>query len=325
MLVPTVITEPAVGYGAAAAAIYFHSSYTEKLGPPSMTGVLGGGTQNGTWMAGLFHIGYWNHDKIRYMGAVARTYINIGFYGAGLVPSLEDKSVELNMDAWLLVQQLKARVGSSNLFLGGRYIYYNTNNTFALPITIPEFSGTTLTSSLSEVSAIVNYDTRNNIFTPTKGFFCDLAASYSDTWMGGEDLYGRIATKLIGYLPYNNRLVLAVRQENTFSVGDIPFYARPVVMMRGVPIMKYQNTHVSVMEAEVDWNVYKRWYLVGFTGMGNAYKDFDSYDKGKSVSAIGGGFRYLLIRKMKAQMGMDFAKSNDDYGIYFIFGTAWMR
>ena len=48
-----------------------------------MTGVLGGGTENGTWMAGLFHVGYWKHDRLRYTGAVARAYLNVGFYGTG--------------------------------------------------------------------------------------------------------------------------------------------------------------------------------------------------------------------------------------------------
>jgi len=37
LLIPSIITEPAVGYGAVAAAVYFHSSYSEKKGPPSMS------------------------------------------------------------------------------------------------------------------------------------------------------------------------------------------------------------------------------------------------------------------------------------------------
>jgi hypothetical protein len=48
LIVPSIITEPAVGYGALAAAVFFHSSYSEKAGPPSMTGAVGGGTENGT-------------------------------------------------------------------------------------------------------------------------------------------------------------------------------------------------------------------------------------------------------------------------------------
>ena len=69
-MIPSIITESAVGYGALAAAIFFHSSYSEKKGPPSMTGAFGGGTANGTWAAGVFHMGYWKQDHLRYTGAL---------------------------------------------------------------------------------------------------------------------------------------------------------------------------------------------------------------------------------------------------------------
>ena len=44
---------------------------------------MGGATLNGTWAAGVFHAGFWKNDQIRYLGAVARTNANIGFYGSG--------------------------------------------------------------------------------------------------------------------------------------------------------------------------------------------------------------------------------------------------
>ena len=325
LLVPSLITEPAVGYGAMAAAIYFHSSYSSKKGPPSMSGIVGGGTQNGTWLAGAFHVGYWNKDRIRYMGALARTYVNVGFYGSGNGGLVDAESVNLNMDAWLVLQQIKFRIAQTNFFIGGKYIYFDTDNTFEVPVEVPEFEGIEFKSTLSEASVILNYDSRNNIFTPTKGFFIDLSGSYSDTWMGGDDLYGRIAARMIGYVPVSKKLVLGARHESIYSLGDIPFYARPIVVLRGAPLMKYQNRNVTVMEVEVNWNVYKRWNLVGFTGMGNAFASFDEFNEGKSVASIGTGFRYLLARKFGMQMGMDFAQSTDDFAFYFVFGTSWLR
>ena len=122
LIVPTIITEPAVDYGIALAAVMFHSSYSEKNGPPSMTGVMGAGTLNGTWAAGVFHSGYWKQDRIRYMGAVARTNANLGFYGSGNIDLLNGESVNLNLDAWLLLQQIKFRISESNFFIGGRYL-----------------------------------------------------------------------------------------------------------------------------------------------------------------------------------------------------------
>jgi hypothetical protein len=325
LVVPTIITEPAVGYGGAAAAVYFHSSYTKKNGPPSMSGLIGGGTQNGTWMAGAFHVGYWNHDKIRFMGAVMRMYANISFYGSGIGSDYSDSPINLNLDSWLIIQQIKFRLGTSGFFLGGKYLFMNSDNTFDDQVRFPEFEGIKFQSQLSEASLVTNYDTRNNVFSPTKGFFCELTGTYSDDWMGGDGLYGRISATLIGYFPVNPKLVVGVRHQSTYSLGDVPFWARPVVFLRGAPVTKYQDKNTTVMEAEVDWNVYKRWSLVGFTGMGNAFSDFSSMDSGKSVSSIGTGFRYLLMRKLGAQMGMDFAKSSGDFAFYVVFGCSWLR
>ncbi|MDP3441277.1 MAG: BamA/TamA family outer membrane protein, partial [Ignavibacteria bacterium] len=306
LLVPMVITEPAVGFGAVATAVYFHSAYSEKKGPPSMSGALGGGTVNGTWLAGAFHIGYWKHDRIRYMGALARTYANIEFYGSGKLGILDDISVNLNLDAWLFVQQIKFRLAETNFFLGGRYILFNTDNTFEIPVNSPDFQGIEFSSQLSEIKMLVNYDSRNNIFTPRKGLFIELSGSYSDDWMGGDGLYGRINNSLLAYVPINEKFVLGIRHESAFSLGDVPFYARPYIVLRGAPAMKYQNKNTMVMEAELNWNLVNRWYMTGFTGMGNAFADFESLSEGKSVSTFGAGFRYLLARKFGAQMGMDF-------------------
>jgi hypothetical protein len=325
LLIPSIITEPAVGYGAMATAVYFHSSYSEKHGPPSMSGVIGGGTENGTWMVGVFHVGYWKNDRLRYMGAVARTDANIGFYGSGAITDLTGESINLNMDAWILLQQLKGRIGRSNFFVGGKYLLLDTENTFEVPVDEPEFHGAELSSVLSEASLILNYDSRNNVFSPTKGFFIDWSGTYSDDWMGGDGLYGRMGIDLLSYLRATDNLLVSMRIESNYTFGNVPFYARPMVQLRGAPLMKYQNKNTSVFEAEVDWKVYRRWSLIGFTGIGNAYSSLSEFDKGKSVRNYGSGFRYILARKFGAKMGMDFAFTQDDFAFYFVFGTAWLR
>jgi len=325
LIIPTVITEPAVGYGIAGGGLFFHSSYSEKLGPPSISGVLGAYTQNGTWAAGAFHLGFWKRDRIRYMGAAAKTYINLDFYGSGFIGLPGVESINLNLDAWLVVQQLKFRLGETDFFLGGRYIWFDTYNTFEYPIDNPDFTGTEFNSTLSEASLRLELDSRNNIFTPTEGWFLAFSGTYSDTWMGSDALYGRLGLTLIGYIPASEKLFVGLRHESAYALGDVPFYARPFVSLRGAPIMKYQDSNTSVFEAEVSWNVYKRWSLSGFSGYGNAFESFEDIENGKRVITAGTGFRYLIARKLGTHMGLDFALSNDDYGIYIIFGTAWMR
>jgi len=316
LIVPTIITEPAVDYGAAIGALFFHSAYTEKKGPPSISGVGGGATLNGTWAAAVFHLGFWKSDQIRYLGALGKTNANLGFYGSGSlgIPGVE--SVNLNLDAWFLIQQLKFRLGSSDFFLGGNYMLLDTYNTFEIPIDIPEFTGISDTSTLREVSLKFEFDSRNNIFTPTKGLFLGLS---------GDALYGRIGLTLIGYIPAGDKVFVGIRHESNYSLGDIPFYARPIINMRGAPLMKYQNKNTLLMEAELSWNVYKRWFVSGFAGIGNAFESFENFDGGKSVATVGTGFRYKLARKLGTNMGMDFGFSQDDFAFYIVLGTAWLR
>jgi hypothetical protein len=325
LFVPAIITEPALDYGGGGGLVFFHSSYSEKSGPPSLTVVLGGGTANGTWSAGLVHLGFWKEDRIRYMGALIKPYVNIKFYGSGRVDFLKDNPVLMNMDAWLLVQQVKFRIAESNFFLGGRYLLYDTHNSFEIPINIPEFEGIKFNSTLSELSLLADYESRNNVFSPTKGLFFELVATYSDDWLGGDGLYGRLWTTLLGYVPASKTLNVGIRYENSFSFGDIPFYAKPMIRLRGAPLMKYQNDYTSVIESQLTWNMYKRWSLLGFTGIGTAFSDFGKIDEGKTVISLGSGFRYKIARKFGMNMGMDFAVANGDFAFYFVVGSAWLR
>ena len=325
LVVPTIITEPSVGYGAAAAAVYFHSAYSEKNGPPSMTGGFGGATENGTWAGGVFHEGIWKQDRIRYRGVLARMYANVAYFGSGDAAIMGDQSINLNLDAWVLLQQIKFRIARSNFFIGGSYLYLDTYNTFEIPVDIPEFTGVEFSSTLSEATMILNFESRDNVFTPTRGVFLELSGTYSDTWFGGEDQYGRIGASALGFFPAARKVVVGLRYESRFSLGEVPFYARPIISMRGVPLMKYQNKNTTLMEAEIDWNLYKRWSVVGFTGIGNAYSSFEEFDKGKTVRSLGAGFRYMIARKLGANMGIDVAFSNDDWAFYIVFGSAWLK
>jgi len=323
LIIPSIVTEPAVGYGAALGAIFFHSSYSEKKGPPSMTGALGAYTANGTWAAGVFHVGYWNEDRLRYTGALLRTNANLEFYGSGQI--LGDEPINLNLDAWVFLQQLKGRLGDSKLFLGGKYMLFSTQNTLEIPVDLPEFSGIEFQSTLSEASILLNYDSRNNVFTPTKGFFLQSTGTYSDTWFGSDALYGRLRIDAIGYFSVTPRIFVGTRFLNNFTFGDVPFYARPYVSLRGVPLVKYQGKNTLEFETEVNVNLTKRWSILAFTGIGNAYPSLNDFNDGKGVTNLGTGFRYLLVRKFGARMGMDFAVSPGDFAFYIVFGSSWSR
>lgn len=315
--VPMLITEPAIGYGGALALLFFHDSYENKKKPPSISGAFGGLTENGTWMAGALHAGFWKEDKIRYVGVIGKINVNIDYYGPLPEP------VEMNMDTWILMQQIQFRLGESNFFAGAKYQYVPTKNTFQLPIDIPEFSGIEIETTMSEVSAMFVYDSRNNVISPTQGILAQIIPLYSDEWMGGDSRYGKINSSIFGLQPLNEKWIIGGKLVANSKLGDIPFYAKPFVQLRGVPVLKYQDNNIMSFEAEADWNLYKRWHLIGFAGVGNAFNKYSDFGDGNSVLSGGGGFRYLLARKFGMKMGMDFAFSPDDFAFYVTMGHAW--
>ena len=322
MVVPSVITEPAVGLGGAMGLVYFHSSFLEKSGTPSISGVAGGYTKNGTWAVGGFHAGFWKEDRIRYLGALFKTDVNVDFYGSG---GLLEEPVSLNLDAWLFTQRFLFRVAESPLFLGTGYLLYQTENTFQLPITLPEFNGISLRSTLSEISVLAAIDTRDNLFSPVKGIYTEIKLSYSDKWLGGIDTYGRLSGTILGFVPLGRKISSGIRFDTRHALGGVPFWSRPSVYLRGVPAIKFQDKNCSVAEAEISYNLYRRWHLGVFSGMGFVYSDTLDPVQARSVFSMGTGFRYEIARRLGLRAGMDFARSKEDFAFYIVMGHAWAR
>jgi hypothetical protein len=79
------------------------------------------------------------------------------------------------------------------------------------------------------------------------------------------------------------------------------------------------------VEAELRYQFWKRFSLVGFAGTGAAWIDLDNFERTNSVTTGGGGFRYELARRYKLHMGIDVAFGPDGPAFYVQFGSAWFR
>jgi hemolysin activation/secretion protein len=99
----------------------------------------------------------------------------------------------------------------------------------------------------------------------------------------------------------------------------------PFIAMRGVPAMRYQGEGVVQAEMEVRWQFWKRLSLVGFTGVGKRWNEFERFADSGTITAGGTGIRYELARRHGLHMGLDVAFGPDEPAIYVQFGSAWMR
>ncbi len=328
---PIMITEPALGYGGGVSLLFFspqkkkHKVYV----PPNITGVIGAGTSNKTWMAGLFHFHVFGADKVRYLGFVGKPSINIKYFGNNN-DFISKNPVQFNLDSWTLIQRVNARVGDSRLFVGGTYMFFQGETTFDpfpdTPVLNNVISKLDGKSTISMLKPMVNWDSRNNIFTPVKGFNGGLEFTYSATWLGSDDNYYQISPFFYGYKKISTKILSSWRFDANFLINDAPFYAKPFIQLRGVPMMKYQSNNTVVVETEWKFKVHKRWSLDVFGGTGKAFKSFNEVDNATLVYNYGLGFRYNISRLFGIDVGADFAWSNEqEFGFYIIFGSAWNR
>jgi hypothetical protein len=105
--------------------------------------------------------------------------------------------------------------------------------------------------------------------------------------------------------------------------GDVPFFAKPFINMRGIPIMRYQGDYIVTFQNEERWSVSRRWGIVGFWGVGYALDRDEKWDFSDSKWAGGVGFRYLIARLFGIYGGVDVARGPEDWAIYITLGNGW--
>lgn len=310
------VTDPAVGYGAVVGGLYFvpKSNPKEK---PDIVAVGGGLTSNGTWMVAGGYNGFWKNDRIRYRGIVAYGDIFLDYYIQG------SKPVGFNMKAFAFLQQANFRLGKSDFFIGGKYLLSQ--------ITIPLFDGNDFIDPLdldmvnSGISLITEFDNLNNFFSPTKGARIHLSYDQNLEALGSTKTWGKLNFFTHLYFPVNETWIPALRVESKLATGDTPFYARPFVSLRGVPMLRYQGDLTILAETEQLFNISPRWGIQGFTGIGTAFDSLESMKSDDLVWNAGGGFRYLIAKALGLKLGADIARGPEEWAFYVVIGTAWLK
>jgi outer membrane protein assembly factor BamA len=322
------ITEPAVGYGAALALAFIDKPLGEAqagFGRPDITAVGALGTENGTWGAMAGNISHWLDDNLQTTVGVIHASVNLDFNGIGQDALLNNHPLSYNLEPSGGMVRAKYRLGRSYLWAGLSYAFASTRVTFDAPARTPGLPDFQRESRVGGLTPSLSYDSRDNIFTPTRGTYVEGGAGLFSQALGGDSEFQRVNLIAMYFLPLEPKLTLGVRGDAAFSFGDVPFYLRPFVALRGVPLMRYQGEETAQVEAELRWQFWKRFSLVGFVGFGGAWNELERFENPVTVVTGGAGFRYEIARKYGLHIGLDVAFGPDTTAIYVQFGSAWAR
>ncbi len=349
--VPIIITDPAVDGGLGMMGLFFHESEEEKnarlaamqdegndeaahsLLPPSVSAAFGAYTGNDSYFLGGGHMGFFNQGKIRYMGGGGYGDVNIDFYGFGDITL--NKPLEIKTQATAIMQTVKFKLADSRFYLGPTHRYINAEIS---PANINDLVGNfppewqeSLTNLLtrnittSGVGFALEYDSRDNFFSPTNGLKYELNYLWFDDAIGSDVDYQLTELTALHYFKLSKQWRTAFRIEANYANSDgfLPPYATPSISMRGIPAARYQGQSVAMSELELIYKINFRWEVNAFAGIGKATNEFSEFSASPSRVSKGAGFRYLIARRYGFNMGVDIAQGPEDTVIYIQAGSAW--
>ncbi len=337
----TIISEPSLGGFGVGAAPVFMAKRTPMVRevkgkqvvlpvPPDIT--MGGGfyTANKSWGVIGGRMGTFDKGRMRYMGGGGYMSINMTFYRD--IPALGgEQEFDFNIRSIPVYVSLMRRIGYSKWHGGMQYLFLNSKVEYtgpALPVPLPDdfTSGIDNNLTISQLGARIEFDGRDNTFTPDRGIKFHLDGSSSNSVFGSDFDFWRFNYYAYMYLPLRHNIIGGLRIDGQQAIGDAPFYMLPFVDMRGLPANRYQGKADLLTEGEVRWDVVERWSVMGFGGVGKAFDKWSEFGSAEWAYSFGTGFRYLIARQFKLRMGLDVAMGSDkNWGYYIVFGSNWLK
>lgn len=324
--VPQLVTEPALGgIGFILAPVFIKpNKYTtsERYVAPNITAAFGGYTANNTWLVGALRIATLPKYGMKYRVGGGYTSVNLDFYRD--VALVGETKFPFNFKVIPVFGSLTKEIGNTNIYAGIEYLFMKTEVTPEFLGDLPEFiekgSFKTIQSS---PGVVVEYDGRDNVFTPNKGTLIHSNFRVNADWTGSEFTFQNFNFYVLQYFQATSNWISGFKLETQQQFGDAPFYLEPGLSMRGVPAVRYQGTSTYLLQTEQRYDFSLRWSGLAFGGGAKAFNQKSNFKEADLVYNYGVGFRYLIARMFKLRMGVDVAWSNENFGYYIVFGSYW--
>jgi len=327
--IPLVVTEPAVGYGGGLAGMFVRprkQAGSEGYARPNLSMAGGIATENGTWAAFAGDSSHWMDDRVQTLAAAGYGELNLDFYGLGDASDSLDQAISYSLDFSLALLQANWKPKPKSPWsIGIRYIYAKVEP--RLDEDNAPFPGLldNIDIEISAPTAVLEYDSRDNLFTPTRGIYSESSMLWSREEFGASVDFERFEQILMGWMPLADKWTLGIRGDYQWASDGTPFFLRPYIQLRGVAAMRYQGDEMASVEAEARWQFHGRWSLVGAAGYGTAHTERDLFSATRDVWSGAVGFRYQLARLFGMHAGMDVGFSKGETAVYLQVGSAWFR
>jgi apolipoprotein N-acyltransferase len=249
------------------------------------------------------------------------------FYGIG------NKATEENVQT-ITYNVFKADISllkkvQNNTYTGIRYNYANYYNIHAdnpassMLDTLTGGNG----SIQSGLGVELLYDSRDNTFNSTKGWYALFDAAWNNTLFGSGTNYFAFDADIRKYHKLNSGAVLAWQGMVKIKEGEVPFtqlsYLGGGNIMRGFYAGRYRDNDLVAAQAEYRRPIWRNWGIVLFAGVGKVGKSLDDLHVKDMQHSLGFGFRRTISKQQKINLRMDVGYGNGQCNFYINIGEAF--
>lgn len=261
---------------------------------------------------------YFRDNQYKFMGYYAYRNFPNNFYGIGNFTKKSDE-LEITLKEWQIHSNILRRI-SRDFAIGAGFLF----NSFTVEnfgkkdneLFFTDLSG----NGLNGLELILNYDSRNHFFIPSKGMKCKVSYILFNKLWGSDFESMEFSIDTRGFFFLYERYTLAFQNIIILQSGDIPFVYLTKLggenILRGFYEGRFREKNLAFHQVEIRFPVIGRVSMTSFIGFGQVMPKISSYNFSNYHAAAGMGLRYNINRRTGVNVRADLAFTNDSTGLY---------
>jgi len=322
VVAPLPISSPALGTGLVPVLGYiFPLRKDDKLSPPSVVGVAGLITNNGTRGFGAYGDLFLRQDTYRITSVYVRGNLNYDLYGLGVSAGNAGRKLPLEQTGQVFRGEVLRRMGwdfflGVRLWTGSSVISTRLSDGIASDVPPPPDLG--IHTTLRALGLRLNRETSPNRFYPTSGTLLDFTSDFFSQALGSKYSFQAYRFIFNKYGSLSKNQVLAYNLFVCGTGGNPPFYGNCIYgannELRGYTAGRYLDRYMFATQLEYRLSLPKRLGAVAFGGIGEVVPGGSQIFRSSYVlPAGGGGLRFQVSKKYRVNLRADIARGKDTW------------
>jgi outer membrane protein assembly factor BamA len=293
----------------------------DKLSPPSVVGVAGLITNNGTRGFGAYGDLFLRQDTYRITSVYVRGNLNYDLYGLGVSAGNAGRKLPLEQTGQVFRGEVLRRMGwdfflGVRLWTGSSVISTRLSEGIASDVPPPPDLG--IHTTLRALGLRLNRETSPNRFYPTSGTLLDFTSDFFSQALGSKYSFQAYRFIFNKYGSLSKNQVLAYNLFVCGTGGNPPFYGNCIYgannELRGYTAGRYLDRYMFATQLEYRLSLPKRLGAVAFGGIGEVVPGGSQiFRSSYLLPAGGGGLRFQVSKKYRVNLRADIARGKDTW------------